>query len=114
MDDIIILPTLEKARDTRDKAIKFLNERLNLQTNEKTKIFPINQGVNAYGYKIYTTHKLVRNSSKKHMKRRIKKMDEKYKNGEISLNQMKMALLNEGHFYYRKRRKIWHIQMVKK
>ncbi len=93
MDDIvIILPTLEKARDVRDKIKQFLNDKLNLETNEKTKIFPLSQGVNAYGYKIYTTHKLVRNSSKKHMKRRIKKMDEKYRNGEISLNTLKQGV----------------------
>lgn len=85
MDDIVIvLENLDKAREVRDKITVFLKERLCLETNEKTHIFPISQGVNAYGYKIYTTHMLVRNSSKKHMKKRIKKMDEKLKQGEIT------------------------------
>ncbi len=93
MDDIVIvLENKEKAREVREKIIKFLDEKLSLKTNEKTKIFPIEQGVNAYGYKIYTTHKLVRNSSKKRMKRRIKKMDEKYRNDEISLHDLKQSV----------------------
>lgn len=93
MDDIIVvLPTLEKAREIRDKITAFLNERLNLETNEKTKIFPIAQGVNAYGYKIYATHRQLRESSKRRMKRRIKKMDEKYKAGDITLNKVVLGV----------------------
>ena len=85
MDDIIIVvPTKEEAQDARDKIIKFLDEKLDLKTNNKTKIFPIEQGVNAYGFKIFTTHKLVRNSTKSAMKRRIKAMDRKIQSGEIS------------------------------
>lgn len=85
MDDIIIVvPTKEEAQDARDKIIKFLDEKLDLKTNNKTKIFPIEQGVNAYGFKIFTTHKLVRNSAKSAMKRRIKAMDRKIQSGEIS------------------------------
>lgn len=85
MDDIIIVvPTKEEAQDARDKIIKFLDEKLDLKTNNKTKIFPIEQGVNAYGFKIFTTHKLVRNSAKSAMKRRIKAMDRKVQSGEIS------------------------------
>lgn len=60
MDDIIIVvQTKEEAQNTRDNIIKFLNEKLDLQINDKTKIFPIEQGVNAYGFKIFTTHRLV-------------------------------------------------------
>lgn len=85
MDDIIIVvPTKEEAQNARDKIIKFLDEKLDLKTNNKTKIFPIEQGVNAYGFKIFTTHKLVRNSAKSAMKRRIKAMDRKIQSGEIS------------------------------
>lgn len=84
MDDIIVvLPTKEEAQRAKESLTAFLNERLDLQTNEKTKIFPVDQGVNAYGFKIYTTHKLVRDSSKAAMKRRIKAMDKKVKEGEL-------------------------------
>lgn len=84
MDDIIIvLKTKEEAKQAKENIEKFLNEKLDLEINSKTKIFPISQGVNAYGFKIYTTHKLVRDSSKSAMKRRIKAMDLKIKKGEL-------------------------------
>ncbi|MEA4827615.1 MAG: reverse transcriptase/maturase family protein [Clostridium sp.] len=85
MDDIIIVvPTKGEAQKAKEAITAFLNDRLDLQINDKTKIFPIEQGVNAYGFKIYTTHRLVRNSSKAAMKRRIKAMDRKVKNGELT------------------------------
>lgn len=85
MDDIIIVvPNKEEAQNARDKIIKFLNEKLDLKTNDKTKIFPVEQGVNAYGFKIFTTHRLVRDSSKSAMKRRIKAMDRKIQSGELT------------------------------
>lgn len=85
MDDVIIVvPTKEEAQAILEKLTKFFNEKLDLQLNEKTKIFPLEQGVNAYGFKIHTTHRMVRNSSKAAMKRRIKAMDTKLKAGELS------------------------------
>ena len=85
MDDIVfIAPTREKAREWLLKVVNFLNERLHLNTNEKTKIYPLRQGVNAYGFKIRTTHLELRTESKQRAKKRIKKMDEKLKAGELS------------------------------
>lgn len=85
MDDIIVVvPTKEEAKIAKDSLTLFLKDRLDLLTNDKTKIFPVEQGVNAYGFKIYTTHRLVRNSSKAAMKRRIKAMDKKIKNNELT------------------------------
>lgn len=78
MDDIVIVArTKKEAQECLRKIEWFLKEKLDLETNKKTKIFPIAQGVNAYGYKIWTTHKLLRNQSKRAMKRRIKAMDRK-------------------------------------
>ena len=84
MDDIIIVcESREQAKRYRQEIDVFLKNRLRLDLNEKTKIFPIAQGVNAYGYKIYTTHKHVRDSSKRAMKRRMKAMDAKVKAGDM-------------------------------
>ena len=55
-------------------------KRLHLETNQKTKIYPLKQGVNAYGFKIRTTHLELRTESK----RRVKKMDEKLQAGELT------------------------------
>lgn len=76
MDDtIIIVENKEKANEVKDLIIDFNNKKLNLRMNEKkSKIFPISQGVNAIGFKIHPTHRLLRNDSKKKIKRKAKKM----------------------------------------
>lgn len=85
MDDIIIVaPNLEIAREWLAKIKVFLLERLHLETNSKTKIFPMRQGVNAYGFKIKTTHFELRTESKRKEKRRIRAMIEKLKAGKIT------------------------------
>lgn len=38
------------------KIKQFVKERLHLDLNSKTKVFYMRHGVNAYGYKIKTTH----------------------------------------------------------
>lgn len=94
MDDIVcIFPSKVEAQAAQDKMIDFLEERLHLEANpKKTKIFPLSQGVNACGFKIYTTHTLVRESSKRAMKRRINAMDKKRKAGEISSKEVKHSV----------------------
>jgi retron-type reverse transcriptase len=75
-DDIfIITKDLDEARRTLAELETFIKERLNLKCNEKkTKIFPVNQGVNALGFKIHKTHMLLRDRSKRNIKRKTKKM----------------------------------------
>lgn len=85
MDDIcIVTPTKEQAHEYLEKIKAYLEKKLGLEVNKKTKIFPLEQGVNAYGFKIWTTHRLLRDKSKQAMKRRIKRMDEKLKAGEMT------------------------------
>ncbi|MDR0905747.1 MAG: reverse transcriptase/maturase family protein [Oscillospiraceae bacterium] len=93
MDDIIVMtPDRETAERYLAEIEKVVVERLHMELNSKTRIFPVAQGVNAYGFKIHTTHRQVRTSSKQAMKRRIKEMDKKYKNGEISLNRVMLGV----------------------
>lgn len=93
MDDVVaVVPSREQAKETLAALTKFLNERLNLETNQKSQVFPIKQGVNAYGFKIKTTHIQLRDSSKKAMKRRIKRMDEKLQAGEITEHEINQAV----------------------
>lgn len=74
-DVVIVLPNKESALKAKELCADFLDERLNLRINpKKTQIFPIRQGVNCFGFKIYTTHRLLRDDSKKKLKRKIKKM----------------------------------------
>lgn len=93
MDDVVaVVKTKEKAVNLLKAMQNFLQTSLRLETNNKTKIFPLKQGVNAYGYKIHVTHKLVRNSSKKRMKRRIKAMSKKFATGLIAHADVKQAV----------------------
>ena len=66
--------------------------RLHLETNQKTKIFYVRQGVNAYGFKIKATHLLLRTESKRKEKRRIKAMIKKLKEGKITKKEIVQAV----------------------
>ena len=90
-DVVIVLPNKEEAQRAKELCMAFLVERLNLEANKwKSQIYPINQGINAFGYKIFTTHRLLRDDSKKKIKRKIKKMPRL-----IALGRMTIEKANE-------------------
>lgn len=69
-DDIVsVHGARDEAKATQGAAGQFATGRLNLILNEnKTKIFPAEQGVNAFGYKIRPLYKLVRDDAIKKAK----------------------------------------------
>lgn len=85
-DDIaVIVENKEKALEVQEEITQFLFDVLHLEVHEgKTRIFPIAQGVNTLGYKIYTTHRLLRNDSKKKIKRKAKRMRRLLKEGTLT------------------------------
>ena len=86
-DVVIVLPNKEEAQRAKELCMEFLVERLNLEANKwKSQIYPIEQGINAFGYKIYTTHRLLRDDSKKKIKRKIKKMPRLIANGRMTID----------------------------
>lgn len=98
MDDVIVVvDNKEKANEIKDKLVHFVERNLNIKANlDKTQIFPISQGINSVGFKIYTTHRLLRNSSKKKVKRKIKSFPNLIKNKNIT--QVKCEeMLNSWH-----------------
>lgn len=94
MDDtIIIVENKEKANEVKELITDFNNKKLNLKMNEKkTKIFPISQGVNAIGFKIHPTHRLLRNDSKKKIKRKTKKMKPLIENKRMTIEKAEQIL----------------------
>lgn len=85
-DVIIILPNKKEAQKAKLEFITFIKEKLNLDHNrKKTQIFPINQGVNAYGFKVHRTHRLLRDDSKQSIKRKIKKMPKLIASGRMNI-----------------------------
>ncbi len=83
-DSIAILPTIDEAKEVLEKVDNFIKKRLNLSLNtNKSKVFPLSQGVNIVGYKIHPTHKLLRNDCKKKIKRKVKAMPRLIKAGRM-------------------------------
>jgi len=93
-DDVIaIVQNKAEANRILTAMIDFLKEVLELDINErKTRIFPIEQGVNAYGFKIYKTHRLLRDDSKKKIKRKTKKMKRLLVEGYMSPDKAEQIL----------------------
>ncbi len=85
MDDfILLLPDKASCIEIKNTISNFLEEKLHLKLNSKSKYFPNKMGVNFCGYRIFHTHRLLRNSSKKKIKRNIKKWNLKYKNNTLN------------------------------
>ena len=101
-DDIIVMASdKEEAVFYNEKIISFLNERLHLKANaKKTKVFSINQGVNSVGFKIYATHRLLRNDSKKKIKRKARKMKGLIHTGKMKPEKAEQ-ILNSWHGHAR-------------
>ena len=86
MDDfVLILESKEKAKGTLEKIKVFLSENLKLELNSKTAYFKQSQGINYCGFRIWKTHRLLREQSKKKMKRKLKNFEKLYKKGIIEL-----------------------------
>lgn len=74
-DIVIIVKNKEEANRILNLIKMHVEAQLHLKLNKnKSKIFPVNQGVNTIGFKIYPTHMLLRNDSKKKIKRKLNKM----------------------------------------
>jgi len=85
MDDFFLLSKTKKE-------CKLLKEKLHLELNEKSRYYPNKMGINFCGYRIYETHILLRNNSKKKIKKRIKYWNKQYKNKKSNIQQMKKSL----------------------
>lgn len=99
MDDtIILLKTKQEAIDVLNKIRQFLREKLYLELNNKTQIFKSKQGVNFCGYKINEYRLKIRDRGKRNLKDKIKKLEFKVKNKELSTEEAYRFLA--GHFGY--------------
>jgi len=93
MDDgVIIHGDKEWLREAREWLGKFLGERLALGLNSKTNIFPIAQGVNFLGYRIWPTHRLLRKSSARRMKRKLRRFERGYSEGSIEFDHINASI----------------------
>ena len=86
MDDfILLLPDKNSCIKLMNMISDFLAKKLRLELNDKSKYFPNKMGVNFCGYRIFHPHRLLRNSSKKKIKRNVKKWNKKYKSNTLDI-----------------------------
>ncbi len=72
MDDFVLLvENKEKAKEIFEKIGIFLNDKLKLTLNPKSRYFPNSMGIDFCGYRVFETHRLIRKRSVKKIKRRI-------------------------------------------
>ena len=97
MDDFVIIYHDKLQLQNWRKAIEiFLNQTLRLKTNSKTQVFPVSKkngrSLDFLGYRIYSTHKLLRKSSVKRIKSKLKKYRKQYASGEIQFSEIKQSI----------------------
>lgn len=87
MDDFIILAKTKKDCIYIKKCVEdFLHNKLHLDLNDKSRYYPYAMGVNFCGYRIFTTHRLLRLDSKKKIKKKIKHWNMLYKKNELNFD----------------------------
>lgn len=87
MDDfVLILKTKQEAISTKKLIENFLEKNLHLELNEKSRYYPHKMGVNFCGYRIFTTHRLLRLNSKKKIKKKVKKWNLLYHSNTLNIN----------------------------
>lgn len=98
MDDIVIIvENKERAKEVLELIRTKIETELSLKLNEnKSKIFPIAQGVNFIGFKIYPTHMLLRDDSKKRIKQKLRKFKPMLIEEKITIEKVEQ-ILNSWH-----------------
>lgn len=93
MDDFILL--LDTKKDCIDMFAKiqvFLQNKLELKLNNKSRYYPDKMGVNFCGYRIFSTHRLLRTSSKKKIKKNIKKWNNFYETNKLDIPKAMLSI----------------------
>ena len=87
MDDfILLLPTKKDCIEYKKILEEFLHSKLHLNLNAKTKYYPSKMGVDFCGYRIFPTHRLLRNSNKTKIKNSIRHWNILYRKKQLDLD----------------------------
>ncbi len=93
MDDFILLAKTKSECIFLKKQIEdFLHEKLHLYLNDKSKYYPYPMGVNFCGYRIFTTHRLLRLNSKKKIKKNVKHWNKLYAKSQLDIHAATLSL----------------------
>lgn len=92
MDDFIILcKNKAEAKNLYMIIEKFINEKLDLEFNRKSKYYPSKLGVDFCGYITYETHRKLRKRSKATMRKKIKKWNKEYEEGVLDIESVQKS-----------------------
>lgn len=92
MDDILILSyDKDQLRQWYILIETFLNEELKLSLNQKSTLNKCSQGITFIGYRIWSTHILVKHQTARRFIRKFKKICRKLKSGEIPEEHFKLV-----------------------
>lgn len=84
MDDFVLLvKTKETSKVIYNDIKRFLNIELKLSLNSKSRYYPCAFGADFCGYRIWNTHRLIRNRSKKIMKKKITIWNDFYNDNKL-------------------------------
>lgn len=88
MDDIIILDNdKERLKEYGRRMTQFLEERLHLNFNNKTALWPVRVGCEFVGFVIYNDHVILRKSTTLRMKRTLRKTRQDYHDNLITFKE---------------------------
>ena len=100
MDDLVLLhEDKEHLKACLAEIRQFAEERLKLEFNEKTQIFPVSQGVDYLGWHFYLTDSgkvilRLRTANKRRVKRRLRAFKERYREGELEYDEIRRSLMS--------------------
>lgn len=116
MDDMVLLSNDKSyLKHSLNELTALVENKLNLNFNNKTQVFPIQNGVDFLGFHFYLTStgkiiRKLRSSSKIRMKKKLKKLQTDYSKGKIEIENINMVLasysshLKHGHTYKLKKK----------
>ncbi len=94
MDDFVLLDVSKKRlQDAKKEIAHFLKEdlKLNLHPKKQT-VSPLKCGVDFLGFRIFSTHRLLRKENVKRFKRRLKKMKKQFQRKQITTKKISLSI----------------------
>ena len=125
MDDLILIhEDKEYLKTCLAELRQVAAEKLKLEFNEKTQIFPVSEGVDYLGWHFYLTDtgkviRRLRTSNKRRVKRRLRAFRKWYSSGELDLDAIKRSLasynghLKHGHTWKLKTKLYWDFVLTR-
>lgn len=95
MDDMLVLSDNKQAlHDIKDKIARFLETELHLKLNKKSGIRPVYLGIEFVGFRIWATHRKLRKSTSKKLKRGLRNLKRLYADRKRTLSELTPSIMS--------------------